>query len=155
MIPKSPLQVSFKKRAVTSAIVVHAADTPPTMDVGWKEINQWHTRERGWAAIGYHVVIRRDGTVEAGRPLDAIGAHVAGQNATSVGICMIGAKGTYSGKDPYAHYTKDQMVSLVAVLKLLRGMYPDAKVCGHRDFDKGKQCPSFDVTNWYKENIAV
>lgn len=151
IIPKSPIQVPLKKRAVTNTIFVHAADTPPTMDIGWKEINQWHTKDNGWSAIGYHVVIRRDGTIEAGRPLDAVGAHVGGRNSDSVGICMIGGKGKFSGMNPLAHYTGDQLISLLAVLKELREKYPQAVVLGHRDADPGKQCPSFDVKNWYKE----
>lgn len=150
IIPKSPIQVPLKKRQITDIIFVHAADTPPTMDIGWKEINQWHTKDNGWAAIGYHVVIRRDGTIEAGRPLDTVGSHVRNFNSQSVGICMIGGKGKFSGMDPKAHYTDDQLVSLVAVLKELREKYPQAVVMGHRDADPGKQCPSFDVKNWYQ-----
>lgn len=149
MIPDSPLQVQFRKRLTTKAIFVHAADTPPTMDIGWREINQWHTKDNGWAAIGYHVVIRRDGTIEAGRPLDAVGAHVASRNSDSVGVCLIGGKGKFSGLDPSPHYTKEQLASLLVVLKELLGMYPQAEVLGHRDADKGKQCPSFDIKTWY------
>lgn len=150
VIPKSPLQIRFKQRVLTRAIFVHAADTPPTMDIGWKEIHQWHTRDNGWSAIGYHVVIRRDGTIEAGRPLEAIGAHVAARNSDSVGVCMIGGKGKFSGMSPEAHYTKEQLASLLVVIKELREKYPEAEVLGHRDSDPGKQCPSFDVKNWYK-----
>lgn len=151
IIPQSPVQVPLKKRTRTNAIFVHAADTPPSMDIGWKDIQQWHVRDNGWSAIGYHVVIRRDGTIEAGRPLDSIGAHVASRNADSVGVCLIGGKGKYSGMDPLAHYTGAQMVSLLAVLKELRTEFPGAEVLGHRDADQRKQCPSFDVKNWYKE----
>lgn len=149
MIPQSPLRTPFKKRTATKAIFVHAADTPPTMDIGWREIHQWHTRDNGWTAIGYHVVIRRDGTIEAGRPLDAVGAHVASRNSDSVGVCLIGGKGKYSGMKPEVHYTKEQLVSLVAVLKELRETFPGAEVLGHRNADPGKQCPSFDVKSWY------
>lgn len=150
MIPASSLKTPFKKRTKTTALFVHAADTPSTMDIGWKEIHQWHVKDNGWAAIGYHVVIRRDGTIEAGRPLDAVGAHVASRNSDSIGICLIGGKGKFSGMDPEAHYTKDQLVSLVAVLKDLQAQYPGTEVLGHRNADPGKQCPSFDVLNWWK-----
>lgn len=150
IIPQSPLKVAFKKRLKTTTIFIHAADTPPTMDIGWREIHQWHTRDNGWTSIGYHVVIRRDGTIEAGRPLDAVGAQVASRNSDSVGICLIGGKGKFSGMDPYAHYTKDQIVSLVAVVKELQKTYPGAEVLGHRNADPGKQCPSFDAKEWWK-----
>lgn len=149
LIPDSSLKTPFKKRLKTNAIFIHAADTPSTMDIGWKEIHQWHVKDNGWAAIGYHVVIRRDGTIEAGRPLDAVGAHVASRNSDSVGICLIGGKGPYAGLDPTKHYTNEQLVSLVAVVKDLLTQYPEATVLGHRDADKGKQCPSFDAKNWW------
>lgn len=149
-IPASPIKTPLTKRNVTTEIFVHAADTPPTMDIGWKEINQWHTRDNGWAAIGYHVVIRRDGTVEAGRPLDTVGSHVKGHNSNSVGICMVGGKGPFSGIDPSRHYTSEQLVSLLAVLAELKDKYPQAEIKGHRDADSGKQCPSFDVKGWLR-----
>lgn len=150
LIPKSPVQASLKKRTKTNAIFIHCADTPPTMDIGWREINQWHVRDNGWSAVGYHVVIRRDGTIEAGRPLDTVGAHVASRNSDSVGVCLIGGKGAYAGMNPEKHFTKEQLASLVAVVKELQETYPGAEVLGHRDADKGKQCPSFDAKNWWK-----
>ena len=60
VIPKSPVQVALKKRTgETKQIVVHCSASGPTSTWGWKEINQMHVRDNGWAAIGYHVVIKR------------------------------------------------------------------------------------------------
>jgi hypothetical protein len=39
------------------------------MDIGVAEIDKWH-RGRGFYMIGYHDVIRRDGSVEQGRDID-------------------------------------------------------------------------------------
>lgn len=150
VIPESPVKASLKKRTKTNAIFIHCADTPPSMDIGWREINQWHVRDNGWSAVGYHVVIRRDGTIEAGRPLDTVGAHVASRNSDSIGVCLIGGKGAYAGMNPEKHFTKEQLASLVVVVKELLEKYPGAEVLGHRDADKGKQCPSFDAKNWWK-----
>ena len=150
MIPNSELKTAFSKRKSTSLIVVHCADTKPSMDIGWKEINQWHVKERGWAAIGYHVVIRRDGTIEAGRPLDAVGAHAQGVNSVSVGVCLVGG---FGGKadDPFEkNFTEAQKISLVAVLKDLAATFPDAQVVGHQDVpNSGKTCPNFRAKAWY------
>ena len=44
---------------------------------------------RGFIDVGYHYVIKRDGTVQAGRPLERQGAHVQGYNHLSVGVCLI------------------------------------------------------------------
>ena len=81
-------------------IIVHCADTLATMDIGVEEIRRWHVEERGWDDIGYANVIRRDGTIELGRDLDGdgdvadeIGAHAAGFNAQSIGVCLVGGRG--------------------------------------------------------------
>ena len=58
-------------------LVIHTAATRPSMDIGVKEIRRWH-KKRGFADIGYHYVIRRDGRVEKGRADTRQGAHVRG-----------------------------------------------------------------------------
>jgi hypothetical protein len=40
--------------------------------------------------------------------------------------------------------------SLTALLYLLTKRFPGAQVVGHRDFDKGKMCPCFDVKSAYR-----
>lgn len=148
VIPKSPVQVALKKRTgETKQIVVHCSASGPTSTWGWKEINQMHVRDNGWAAIGYHVVIKRDGTIEAGRPLDTVGAHAAPINSTSVGVCLIGGLG---GKrtDPFLkNFTKEQEASLLEVLKELHGLYPNAKTIPHNSV-ANKECPAFDFEEW-------
>jgi N-acetylmuramoyl-L-alanine amidase len=121
------------------------------MDVGVKEIRQWH-KAQGWADIGYALVIRRDGRVEKGRALDAIGAHVANFNATSVGVCMVGGVNQADYTKAENNFTPAQWVSLKAVIADLVKRYPKAKVRGHRDFPKvAKACPSFDAIAWAKK----
>lgn len=139
------MAVQFKPRATTAYLVVHCAATKPTMDIGLREIRQWH-RERGWLDIGYHFVIRRDGTVETGRPQDVIGAHVEGHNYESLGICMAGGI-NQSGK-PENNFTPAQFESLRTLLDTLKADYPSARIVGHRDLDSKKACPSFDVASW-------
>lgn len=137
--------VQFKPRMTTKYLVVHCAATKPTMNIGLREIRQWH-RERGWLDIGYHFVIRRDGTVEQGRPQDVIGAHVEGHNYESLGICMAG--GIDATGKPENNFTPAQFESLRTLLDKLQGDYPSARIVGHRDLDNRKACPSFDVASW-------
>ena len=89
--PKNGLRRKTKmaKRQDTDYIIIHCSATPPSMDVGAKEIDKWH-RQRGWRKIGYHYVITRDGDIQEGRELDEIGAHCRGLNSTSVGVCLVG-----------------------------------------------------------------
>ena len=57
------------KRKKTNMVVVHCSATRDDMDIGVAEIDKWH-RGRGFYMIGYHDVIRRDGSVEQGRDID-------------------------------------------------------------------------------------
>jgi N-acetylmuramoyl-L-alanine amidase len=132
-------------------LVVHCAATRPSMDVGKAEITRWHM-QRGFFTIGYHFVIRRDGSVEAGRPLDMPGAHVQGYNGKSIGICMVGGVTERDVNVAEDNFTKDQFKSLHALLRNLQPKFPNARIVGHRDLDRGKACPSFDVAEWLRVN---
>lgn len=123
-------------------IVVHCADTPASMNIGADEIRVWHVDGNGWKDIGYHYVIRRDGTLENGRPESDTGAHVAGHNADSIGICLVGGK-------PGANFTRQQWATLEKLVNGLTVKYPHAMVMGHRDLDPGKRCPTFDARAWW------
>ena len=146
-------------RASTSQIIVHGSYTPPTMDAGVEDIRDWHMA-RGWSDIGYHYVIRRDGTLELGRPSKLIGAHAHGANRDSLGICLVGgmpAEGTPQRALP-AHlawdcnYTRPQWAALAELVDSLLSEWPGVglgSVIGHRDVPgTTKQCPGFDVAAW-------
>lgn len=138
-------------------IVVHCAATTPQMFIGAAEIDHWH-KERGWEGIGYHFVIRRDGMIEPGRPIDQDiapgwqiknGAHVAGYNSRSVGVCLVGGLNQHGNPSP--EYTEDQWGSLRVLVSFLNRCFPTAEVLGHHDLDPGKECPCFDVRKWWRE----
>ena len=132
-------------------VIIHCSDSL------WgdaKIIDEWH-KERGWRKIGYHWVILNgygrgskeyypeyDGVVQVGRTEEVTGAHTRGQNATSIGICLI-------GKD---WFTPKQYESLERVVSGIQINYniSDSMVFGHRDFAKRKTCPNFDVSAWMK-----
>lgn len=130
---------------------VHCSDTRPSQDIGAEEIREWHMRDRGWSDIGYHYVIRRDGTLESGRDLDndgdvdeEIGAHVFGHNADSIGVCLVGG----SGGD--FNFTFKQLDCLRELVAYYRIRYPGIEVLGHRDAPGVmKQCPNFDVRSLF------
>lgn len=129
-----------------NTIIIHCAYTPVSMDVGVEEIRRWHL-DRGFSDIGYHRVIRRDGTVEIGRPVEKPGAHVKGHNADSIGVCLVGGMG--SREKPDCNYTASQWEALERVVIELVMRYPVADIVGHRDLDSGKACPVFDVSAWW------
>lgn len=138
-------------RKSTTFIAVHCSASVPDPATDAKVIDRWH-RQRGFLMIGYHYVIKTDGTIQAGRDEESIGAHVEGYNAVSIGICMVGgvdANGP-TGK-PKNNFTKEQMASLALLLTKMHAKYPTAVIQGHRDFPKvAKACPSFDVKPFVK-----
>lgn len=137
----------MKVREKTEYIVIHCSATPPSMNIGVQEIDRWH-RQKGWQGCGYHYVIRRDGSIETGRPDDVIGAHVVNYNHNSLGICMVGGVAEKDKVTPENNFTEAQFASAQALVSRMRAKYPKAKVRGHRDFAK-KACPSFDVKDYF------
>lgn len=145
-------------RTKTDYLIIHCAATKSNMDVGVKEIREWHIK-RGFNDIGYHYVIRRNGEVEKGRNELEVGAHVAGYNSISVGVSLVGGVGG-DGKAEN-NFTPEQFKSLKTLILELKKRYPNAKIVGHRDLspDKNhdgkitpdewlKECPSFSVADW-------
>lgn len=128
-------------------LVVHCSASPASLDVGVKEIDKWH-RARGFLKIGYHFVIRRDGTIEKGRKENEVGAHVEGHNTGSLGICLVGGVKA-DGKTSECNFTRHQYESLKKLLLELSNRHPNALALGHRDFPNvHKDCPCFDVRGW-------
>lgn len=144
-------KVQFKPRTVTDAIFVHCSATQPSQDIGVDTIRMWH-KQQGWLDVGYHFVIKRDGTVESGRPVDVVGSHVKDWNPRSVGVCLVGgidAKGKFE-----ANFTPAQMNALRKKLAELKALYPQADIKAHHDVAP-KACPSFDLQRWLKTNEMV
>lgn len=141
------MSLKFNKRKSTEFIAIHSSATKASMDIGVREIDSWH-RARGFLGIGYHFVIKRDGTIEEGRPHDTIGAHVSGHNHNSLGICMVG--GIDDKGKPENNFTDAQFHALKVLLAGLTNLYPEAKVQGHGEFTgTATACPSFKASEWY------
>lgn len=127
-------------------IILHCSATYPGMDVGVGEIDVWH-RQRGFDGIGYHYIVRLDGTVEEGRPYHLDGAHALGWNQRAVGICYIGG---YDGNGrPCDTRTPQQRSALIRLILRLKKEHPGlVRIFGHRDVAR-KDCPCFDAAAEY------
>ena len=79
----------LSERAVTDMIVIHHTGNPTDDDLSAEEIHASHLAQE-WAGIGYHFVIRKDGTIERGRPEWAVGSHAYGENSHTIGIHVCG-----------------------------------------------------------------
>lgn len=129
-------------------IVIHCSATRRDRDYTVEQLLRDH-RARGFRTIGYHLYIRRDGTVTQHRKLLEVGAHCRPYNRCSIGICYEGGLDTFG--HPADTRTPEQRASLLALLQKLRKLFPKAMICGHHDM-KGtvpKACPCFDARAEY------
>ena len=133
-------------REITRAII-HCSATNPEQDFDAKDIDKWH-KARGWSGIGYHYVIKLDGTLERGRDINKTGAHAFGYNKKSIGICYIG--GVDMEGNPADTRTDAQKKTLKILIGMINGRFPKATIHGHSEFSK-KDCPSFCVKTEYND----
>nr|WP_243240285.1 N-acetylmuramoyl-L-alanine amidase [[Clostridium] hylemonae] len=77
----------MSRRSATKLIILHHAEAS---NCTVQDIHRWH-KNNGWAGIGYHFLVRKDGSIYRGRPEWAVGAHASGSNSDSIGICFEGA----------------------------------------------------------------
>ena len=126
--------------------IIHCAATGPSHDVDLAEVRGWHL-QRGFIREGYHHFIKRDGTIENGRPHTMHGAHAKRYNTRSLGICMAGGVMEKDGKTPEPNFTEAQHRTLIAKLNDLAWQYGPKLIIGHND-TWPTACPTFDVKEW-------
>lgn len=140
-------------------IIVHCAATRPDWLAGRPlaekvaAIRDWHVKGNGWADIGYHFVIDRDGAVAPGRPVEKVGAHVKGRNANTIGVCLIGGHGS-AETDKFAdHFAPAQDAALRKLIRDLNTRHGFLALSGHNQF-AAKACPGFNVADWWAAEAA-
>ena len=130
-------------------IIIHCSAVRPDQQSSAAQIDSWH-RQRGFKfGIGYHYVIRRDGTIETGRPEWMVGAHCVNHNSHSIGVCYEG--GLDIRGQPADTRTAEQKAAMRQLLEDLHRRYPRAVIVGHHDLNPGKDCPCFDAVNEYAD----
>lgn len=77
---------TLEKRKETNAIAVHHAAAD---ELSIYDIHEMHLA-RGYAGVGYHYLVRKDGSIYPGRPIETVGAHASGRNYDTIGICFEG-----------------------------------------------------------------
>ncbi len=92
--------------------------------------------------VGYHFVIRLNGNIEQGRPIEVIGAHCVGHNRNSIGICYIG--GLDKVGNPKDTRTEKQRKSMNDLINQLLSEYPKASLHVHNEY-ANKACPCFSI----------
>ncbi len=142
-------------------LVIHCTATPEGREVSSAELRVWHTapppRGRGWRQVGYTDMFHLDGRCErlVGNNEDAqvdpweLTNGARGYNAVSRHIVYVG--GVDKDGKPKDTRTPLQRSELSRYVREFHRRHPDVKIVGHRDLDRSKACPSFDVRAWLKE----
>ena len=97
-----------------------------------RQIHQWHLAN-GWAGIGYHFFVRKDGRVYRGRPEDTVGAHAGNNNYDSIGIC-------FEGSFDREQMNEVQMKAGAELVAYLKQKYNITAVQRHKDVN-ATGCP--------------
>lgn len=182
---------------IIKQIVIHCSASPDGVDVSPETIDRWH-EARGFnrtasalamapkenaalAHIGYHWIIRTNGQPVKGRSVDEVGAHVAGHNSDSVGICMVGTDRFFFRQFEALHellgtlaytwqdrYPLKQRVKYRPKGQLMLGLFDQMgiTIVGHRDLSPDlngdgkitpnewlKTCPGYDVAELMRNDF--
>lgn len=98
-------------------------------------MNKWH-KERGFAEVGYHYFIKKDGTLQAGRNIEKTPAAQQGNNLATIAICLHGLNRN--------RFTAEQFRTLRAIVSAINKAYNgQVSFHGHREVAR-KDCPVFD-----------
>jgi hypothetical protein len=95
---------------------------------------QRNHKARDWIDVGYHFVVMPSGRIFLGRPVSAVGAHVAGHNTGSVGVSLAG---DFDVEEP----TPAAIRSIDYVLERLVPGGAGLPLVGHRDLAPTTTCP--------------
>ena len=140
---------SLSERSYTDMIVIHHTGSPD-MDASAEQIHGWHLNN-GWSGIGYHYVIRKDGTIERGRPEWSIGSHAYGENSHTIGIHL-------SGDFEQAYPTEDQLDrcgALIADICDRYGIPIDRNhVVGHGEL-MSTDCPGTNLQTYLDDGTII
>ena len=154
---------ALTNRSSSDMIVIHHTGNSDSQgnyiddDLSAAEIHELH-QSLGWVGIGYHFVIRKDGTIEQGRPLWSQGAHAQGENYHSIGIHVC-------GNFEVAMPTPAQIEACAYLVGWIAEKYDipcdSAHIVGHRDL-MPTACPGqnlYDILQtirgkaiWYQQN---
>lgn len=124
-----------KPRRPVARVFIHcSADDNPNNDNA-ATMHRWHL-ERGFAEIGYHYFIRKDGTIQVGRDIEKVPAAQEGHNTGSIAICLHGLT--------KEKFTAAQINALQSLCKKINVAYSKSITFhGHREV-AAKLCPVFD-----------
>ena len=147
------------KREITE-VVVHWTETPTNKNIGSEEINEQHLAA-DLKGIGYHYVIRRDGSLQRGRPANKEGEHSIfnNHNVRSLAIVFVGGINAPSETRNIQDFlsvqslTRSQFNTFDHFCRSFYDVFSGGQIVGHSDIDAITNDPGFDVRAYVKANF--
>ena len=157
------LEADFRSatRDITE-VVVHWTGHYIDQDIGAEEVHATH-RGAGYGGIGYHYVIRNDGTIERGRPIQQVGQHAQanGHNTYSIGVALVGGYTVPSNvglaNPPMGSESINELQrqSLKKIFNAFYKVWPGGQAWGHNDTDpENKADPGFSIPDFVRSNFG-
>lgn len=136
-------------------LVIHHTDTYTNANLVAGQIHDIHVA-LGHEGIGYHYIIRRDGSLQRGRPVELEGEHCPtnGHNERSVAIAFVGGLNVSTSDSLIEEFssaaalTRQQFNTFNKIIEKFYLHYPGLQVLGHNDIDPNEQDPGFDVPEY-------
>lgn len=142
-LPQDPNN-DYPSRPLTqvTSLVIHHTATPLVTTL--EAIANYHVNIKGWPGIGYHFVIRADGTIFLTNYLQTMSYHAGAYNPISIGIALLG---DYTYDQP----TNAQITSANSLVSYLQGQVPSAEIVEAHGQLQGMstQCPGLTWESWF------
>lgn len=142
-------------------VIVHWTETATNKNIGSEEINGWHLAA-GLEGIGYHYVIRRDGSLQRGRPVNIAGQHTPARDDKSLGIVFVGGVNVPTGTPNFENFlsaqslTRSQLNTFDQMVRTIYRVYSGINFFGHVDVDPTGESidPGFDVPDYVRTRFG-
>lgn len=146
-------------RDITS-MIVHWTETHTNRNIGSEDINQYHL-DLGIEGLGYHYVIRRDGSIQRGRPVNLEGEHTPDFDKGSIGVVFVGGINAPTGTENSENFvsaaslTRTQVNSFDHLCRAFLNRFDNGYIFGHNDVDADEFDPGFDVIEYTKSRFGI
>ena len=139
-----------------SEVIVHWSETFQNANLNGQQLEIL----TGAGSRKYHYIIKRDGSIERGKPISQAGSHTPGHNSFSIGVCLVGgmkvpsvgSESTTSRDDLYEKgaesLTRSQYNSLYQFFRVFFTQYPGGQALGHSEIDITADDPGFEVRDY-------
>lgn len=130
-------------------VTVHWTETATNKNIGSEDINEWHIKAN-LPGIGYHYVIRRDGALQRGRPVNIEGDIFS----KSIDIVFVGGINAPTGTPNQQNFisarslTRSQFNTFDHFCRAMYKVYPGMTIVGHSELDDTQIDPGFNVTDY-------